>query len=490
MMSAQSAAWYVGLSSLRRLTRMVCFLTCIAGFALMLSACGNGGSSGGASPLSISTTSLPGGTTGTAYSATLKASGGTTPYTWSIASGALPSWARLDASAGTITGTPDAGGTTNFTVKVTDSVNTTATKALSITVGTKETFGFVNYDSNGTLNGDVANESSVGTASLDGAGGYTASDTKNVVDPSTSAQSITSQTGSGAYNLGSNGSITLTDSSGMIVGSGSISADSSAIVLASIASGNVPSITAGVTPLSGGSDVSLNGTYLFSVYDDNGVTNGFPNDEGDIITGTLDGAGNYTASEVKNAWQTDTNTQSLSSANLSGTYSVSGSGTFTLKDASNNVIATGYVGIGGIGIIIGETTPGQIPQIGAAVKLDQGGTNADLNGTYVVTTYDNNGTLNGDVANEGSLVTLSFDGKGSFSGSETHNVWDTSKNKQSVTNSSRSGSYSVASDGTLTIEDSGGTIIATGGVAVGGDMIVIGDVESGSTPTIGVGVRQ
>ena len=42
-------------------------------------------------PLAITTTSLPNGVVNMAYSATLTASGGTLPYTWSIASGSLPS---------------------------------------------------------------------------------------------------------------------------------------------------------------------------------------------------------------------------------------------------------------------------------------------------------------------------------------------------------------------------------------------------------------
>jgi hypothetical protein len=86
-----------------------------------------------ASPLSITTASLPNGTIGTAYSQTLAATGGVAPYTWSIASG-LPAGLTLNASTGAITGTPTAAATSNFTVQVTDSANTTATKALGIVV--------------------------------------------------------------------------------------------------------------------------------------------------------------------------------------------------------------------------------------------------------------------------------------------------------------------------------------------------------------------
>ena len=41
-------------------------------------------------PLTITTTSLSNGVVGTAYSASVVASGGTLPYTWSITSGSLP----------------------------------------------------------------------------------------------------------------------------------------------------------------------------------------------------------------------------------------------------------------------------------------------------------------------------------------------------------------------------------------------------------------
>jgi uncharacterized repeat protein (TIGR03806 family) len=88
------------------------------------------------SALSITTSSLPNGNIGTAYSQqTLAATGGTGTKTWSITTGALPGGLSL-SSAGVISGTPTANGTFNFTVKVTDGVGSSTTKALSITVTT------------------------------------------------------------------------------------------------------------------------------------------------------------------------------------------------------------------------------------------------------------------------------------------------------------------------------------------------------------------
>ncbi|MGA2370374.1 MAG: putative Ig domain-containing protein [Candidatus Korobacteraceae bacterium] len=79
-------------------------------------------------PLSISTTSLPNGTVGTQYSAPITAIGGVYPYTWAVISGTLPSGLSLNSSTGTISGTPQNAGQSNFTVQVTDS-ETPAVKA-------------------------------------------------------------------------------------------------------------------------------------------------------------------------------------------------------------------------------------------------------------------------------------------------------------------------------------------------------------------------
>jgi len=92
-------------------------------------------SGGGTTPVSITTSSLPTAKLGVAYSKSLAATGGTAPYSWSLASGTLPAGLSL-SSAGVISGTPTAQGTSNFTVRVTDSSNPaqSATKALSLSV--------------------------------------------------------------------------------------------------------------------------------------------------------------------------------------------------------------------------------------------------------------------------------------------------------------------------------------------------------------------
>jgi hypothetical protein len=85
-------------------------------------------------PLTITTTSLPQGVVGTAYSQVLIATGGTSSYTWSLASGTLPGGLQLIGVTGAITGTPTATGTFPFTIQVTDTNNATAQASLSIVV--------------------------------------------------------------------------------------------------------------------------------------------------------------------------------------------------------------------------------------------------------------------------------------------------------------------------------------------------------------------
>jgi hypothetical protein len=84
--------------------------------------------------LTIVTDSLPNGEVGFPYFQSLMAFGGTPPYTWSISAGSLPGGLSLDPSSANITGMPTTVGTSSFTAMVTDSLNVSATKLISITI--------------------------------------------------------------------------------------------------------------------------------------------------------------------------------------------------------------------------------------------------------------------------------------------------------------------------------------------------------------------
>jgi hypothetical protein len=102
--------------------------------ALSITACDNGGGSPppiitGTAP-AITTTTLPGGTVGLPYSQALAASGDA-PITWTLENGALPT--GLTLANGTISGTPTAANTFNFTVKAANAAGND-TKPLAITI--------------------------------------------------------------------------------------------------------------------------------------------------------------------------------------------------------------------------------------------------------------------------------------------------------------------------------------------------------------------
>jgi len=89
---------------------------------------------GGPAPLTIVSTSPLGiATAGSVFSRQLLATGGASPYSWSIVSGSLPDGLNLFQN-GLVSGTPSATGSSDFTVKVTDSQNISVQKALSISV--------------------------------------------------------------------------------------------------------------------------------------------------------------------------------------------------------------------------------------------------------------------------------------------------------------------------------------------------------------------
>lgn len=96
-----------------------------------------------AGTLIITTTTLVNGTVGNSFNRTINSSGGTGPYSWTLAAGTLPTGVTLQASTtGSVqlTGIPTTANTFNFTIQVTDSTagtpqNDTQVFSVIITAG-------------------------------------------------------------------------------------------------------------------------------------------------------------------------------------------------------------------------------------------------------------------------------------------------------------------------------------------------------------------
>ena len=83
--------------------------------------------------LSVTTSTLAGATVGSSYSASVSATGGTSPYTWTLISGSLPAGLSF-SSSGVISGTPTTTTPSSFTVQVTDSASQSASATYSINI--------------------------------------------------------------------------------------------------------------------------------------------------------------------------------------------------------------------------------------------------------------------------------------------------------------------------------------------------------------------
>ncbi|MCL5005716.1 MAG: Ig domain-containing protein [Acidobacteria bacterium] len=250
----------------------------------------------------IATPSLPDGTKGVAYSATLEADYAVSPVSWSITTDSLPSGLTLDASTGLISGTPAATGTFNFTVTVTDSSSPpqNVSKQLSITInpgGAQSgllnghyAFLMSGYDSSGS---PVA---VAGSFVADGSG-----DIQSGVEDinSFASGSSPSLTFSGTYTVGadSRGTITITNSQPntftMAIALGTVSSGvaTKGSILEFDPNGYVMSGTIDKQETSAFSQAALSGGYAFGFAGSDSTANRM----GIVGEFTADGSGGITA---------------------------------------------------------------------------------------------------------------------------------------------------------------------------------------------------
>jgi hypothetical protein len=84
--------------------------------------------------LNLTPSALPEGKQGVMYNQTISATGGKSPYTFAITSGALPNGCLLNSETGVISGIPTNLGTSNFTITATDANKCVGTKNYSLVV--------------------------------------------------------------------------------------------------------------------------------------------------------------------------------------------------------------------------------------------------------------------------------------------------------------------------------------------------------------------
>jgi Putative Ig domain len=168
--------------------------------------------------LTITTTSpLPNGTVGTAYSEQFAATGGTAPYTWSVESGStLPAGLTL-SSSGLLSGTPttaESGAMFGITVTDSEAPPVSITVQFMLTIATSSNLALLNgnyaFEFSGFNSGGAVVVA--GSFSADGAGNL-----KNGLEDFNSISGVpTTQTFTGTYTLGTDGrgQLTFTSLSG------------------------------------------------------------------------------------------------------------------------------------------------------------------------------------------------------------------------------------------------------------------------------------
>jgi hypothetical protein len=301
---------------------------------------------------------------GSPYSVTVSATGGSGTYTFAVTSGSLPSWLSLNTNTGVLSGTPTATGTFSFTITATDSQvsGLTGSRAYTLTVnaGTSSTLT-VNP---ATLAGATVNQAySAALSATGGSGTYTFTVSSGSLP---SWLSLNTSTGvlSGAPTISGTSSFTITATDSGTAGlTGNQVYTLTVNPAASLAVGPVtlPNATSNsaysaTVTASGGS-----GTYSFA------ATSGMPswltlNATTGVLSGTPTTTGSSTfsisAADSKNAGVTGSQTYTLV-VNAASSLTVSPS---TLPSATaNSSFSATFSATGGSGTYTFAVTSGSLP---------------------------------------------------------------------------------------------------------------------------------
>jgi hypothetical protein len=231
--------------------------------------------------------------------------------------------------------------------------------------------------------------------------------------------------------------------------------------IGTVGNSNVTDIA--VVCVTGVANAQLQGTYSAVHYE---------GDSSGLYILTFDGAGNFSGTDMLN------NAGTVSSAAVSGTYTVAADGTLNISPTDGSTI-TGSLTADGNTLVTAQESEDFDSEILVGFKEGQTNfSNASLTGIYTAVRY-----AYGSMGDSGGLWTVTFDGAGNFSGTDTLN------NAGMVSSAAVSGTYTVAADGTLTIDPTGGATII-GSLSADGTTMVSNQAAAGSSPQALVGIRQ
>ncbi len=399
--------------------------------------------------LKLVTTTLPGGSVGTAYSATMQASGGVTPYTWSISSGSLPAGLTLNAMTGVISGTPTTSATSNFDIQVTDSESPSIAVATAFSIAISS----ASCPNNSTLSGHYAvllNGWSAATTATAAIGSFTADGGGNIsggsVDLNDQVQGPLNGTFTGTYCVASNDIATIN----LTYGGGLSGSNTFAATLNSSGSnGNIIFYDGSILKASGllrkqdttaFATSKITGNYAF------GFVGAAESAARFAMAGAFsaDGSGNFSGQFDSDTYLTGATNATLSSSNFtvasSGQSAGRGTATVTFTGQSNLKFVF-YVVSASEMLAMEDDLSGGSLVAGQVLKQSGSFTNTSLNGVGVseVETFSF-GTTPSAAA---GLVTTN--GAGTIG-------WSTDQNQAgTVSSQSLSGTYATSADGRVTV---------------------------------------
>ncbi len=419
-----------------------------------------------ASPPVITTSSLPAGTVGTAYSQTIAVSGGVGPYTFAVTAGSLPAGLSL-SSAGVVSGTPTAGGTFPVTVTVTDSQSGTGTQSYSLIISAPTV-----AVAPGTL--PAATLHAAYSQTVSGSGGttpYIFSVTSGALPPGVSLSSGGVLSGHPTTNGTYNFDITATDSStgsGPYAGVQSYSVTVSAPTITLSPSGSLP---AGQVAAAYGQSITASGgsgPYTYAVTS-GALPAGLALSSGGIVSGTPTAGGPFSFTVTATDANTNTGSQSYTLTTAAPTITVAPATlpAATLHVAYNQVVSSS----GGTTPYTFSVTSGALPP---GVSLSSGGAlsgHPTTSGTY---TFD-------------ITATDSSTGSGPYAGVRSYSVTVSAPTiTLSPSGSLPAGQVAAAYSQSITASGGSGpyTYAVTSGALPAGLALSSGGVVSG-TPTAG-----